>query len=79
MEFEKIKEVIADVLDYSIDTDEITEETTFIDDLGADSIDVVQIVMQLEDIFGIEIPDEAIENIVTVGDAVEQIKTAARE
>ncbi len=77
MEFEKIKEVIADVLDYA--TDEITEETTFIDDLGADSLDVVQIVMQLEDIFGIEIPDEAIENIVTVGDAVEQIKTAARE
>ncbi len=77
MEFEKIKEVIADVLDYS--TDEITEETTFIDDLGADSLDVVQIVMQLEDIFGIEIPDEAIENIVTVGDAVEQIKAAARE
>jgi acyl carrier protein len=77
MEFEKIKEVIADVLDYS--TDEITEETTFIDDLGADSLDVVQIVMQLEDIFGIEIPDDAIENIVTVGDAVEQIKAAARE
>ncbi|MBQ7446854.1 MAG: acyl carrier protein [Eubacterium sp.] len=77
MEFEKIKEVIADVLDYS--TDEITEETTFIDDLGADSLDVVQIVMQLEDIFGIEIPDDAIENIVTVGDAVKQIQAAARE
>ena len=77
MEFEKIKEVIQDVLGYT--TDEITEETTFIYDLGADSLDVVQIVMQLEDIFGIEIPDEAIENIVTVGDAVEQIKTAARE
>jgi len=66
MEFEKIKEVIADVLDYS--TDEITEETTFIDDLGADSLDVVQIVMQLEDIFGIEIPD-----------AVKQIQAATRE
>ncbi|MBE6009454.1 MAG: acyl carrier protein [Lachnospiraceae bacterium] len=77
MEFEKIKEVIADVLDYS--TDEITEETTFIDDLGADSLDVVQIVMQLEDIFGIEIPDDAIENIVTVGDAVKQIQAATRE
>lgn len=77
MEFEKIKEVIADVLDYS--TDEITEDTTFIDDLGADSLDVVQIVMQLEDIFGIEIPDDAIENIVTVGDAVKQIQAAARE
>ena len=77
MEFEKIKEVSADVLDYS--TDEITEETTFIDDLGADSLDVVQIVMQLEDIFGIEIPDDAIENIVTVGDAVKQIQAAARE
>lgn len=77
MEFEKIKEVIADVLDYS--ADEITEETTFIDDLGADSLDVVQIVMQLEDVFGIQIPDEAIEKIVTVGDAVKQIKEAARE
>ena len=77
MEFEKIKEVIADVLDYS--TDEITEETTFIDDLGADSLDVVQIVMQLEDIFGIEIPDDAIENIVTVGDAVKQVQAATRE
>ena len=77
MEFEKIKEVIADVLDYS--TDEITEETTFIDDLGADSLDVVQIVMQLEEVFGIEIPDESIESIVTVGDAVKQVQAAARD
>lgn len=77
MEFEKIKEVIADVLDYS--ADQITEDSTFVDDLGADSLDVVQIVMQLEDIFGIQIPDESIENIETVGDAVKQIQAAARE
>lgn len=77
MEFEKIKEVVADVLDYN--TDEITEESKFIDDLGADSLDVVQIVMQLEEVFGIQIPDEALEKIETVGDAVKQIQLAIRE
>lgn len=74
MEFEKLQEIIAEVL--SVETDDITLETTFVDDLGADSLDVAQIVMGIEDQFDIEIPNEAAEKIVTVGDAVEQIKAA---
>lgn len=76
MEMEKIKEIISDVLD--IPVDEIHEDSTFLDDLGADSLDVVQIVMQLEDTFDIQIPDEAIEHIETVKDAAEQIKNAVK-
>lgn len=74
MEFDKIKNIISEVL--SIDADGITEETTFVDDLGADSLDVFQIIMGLEEEFDIEIPNEEAEKIVTVGDAVEQIKNA---
>lgn len=74
MEFEKLQQIIADVL--SIEADEITMESTFVDDLGADSLDVYQIVMGIEDGFDIEIPDDAAESIVTVADAVEQIKKA---
>ena len=74
MEFEKLKKVIAEVL--SVDPDEITMETTFADDLGADSLDVFQIIMGLEEEFDIEIANEEAENIVTVADAVEQIKNA---
>ncbi len=74
MEFEKLKKVIADVL--NVDENEITEDTSFVDDLGADSLDVFEIIMQLEDEFGIKISNEDAENIVTVGDAVEQIKNA---
>ena len=74
MEFEKLKKVIAEVL--SVDPDEITLDTTFTDDLGADSLDVFQIIMGIEEEFDIEIPNEAAESIVTVGDAVEQIKKA---
>lgn len=58
---------------------EITMDTTFIDDLGADSLDVFQIIMGLEEEFDIEIPNEQAEKIVTVGDAVEQIKAAMNE
>lgn len=72
MEFEKVKKIIAEVLNVS--EDDITMETTFIDDLGADSLDVFQIIMGLEEEFDIEIPNEEAEKIVTVGDAVEQIK-----
>ena len=72
MEFEKLK--IAEVL--NVDEEEITMETTFVDDLGADSLDVFQIIMGLEEEFDIEIPNEEAEKIVTVGDAVEQIKNA---
>lgn len=74
MEFEKLKEIIADVL--NVNADEITEDTTFVDDLGADSLDIFQIIMGLEEEFDIEIANEEAEKIVTVGDAVEQIKEA---
>ena len=77
MEFEKLKKIIVDVL--NVDENEITMDTTFIDDLGADSLDVFQIVMGLEEEFDIEIPNEQAEKIVTVGDAVEQIKAAMNE
>ena len=74
MEFEKVKKIIAEVL--NVDEEDITMETTFIDDLGADSLDVFQIIMGLEEEFDIEIPNEEAEKIVSVGDAVEQIKNA---
>ena len=74
MEFEKLKQIIVEVL--SVDENEITMDTTFIDDLGADSLDVFQIIMGLEEEFDIEIPNEQAEKIVTVADAVEQIKSA---
>lgn len=72
MEFEKLKKVIAEVL--SVDPDEITPETTFTDDLGADSLDVFQIIMGLEEEFDIEIAPEKAENIKTVEEALELIK-----
>ena len=74
MEFEKIKAIIAEVL--NVDENETTMETTFTDDLGADSLDVFHIIMGLEEEFDIEIANEDAEKIVTVGDAVEQIKNA---
>lgn len=74
MEFEKLQNIIAEVL--NVEPDEITENTTFVDDLGADSLDIFQIVMGIEEVFDIEIPADAAEKIVTVGDAAEQIKNA---
>lgn len=74
MEFEKLKGIIAEVL--NVEVDEITMDTTFVDDLGADSLDIFQIIMGLEEEFDIEIANEEAEKIVTVGDAVEQIKDA---
>ncbi len=74
MEFEKLKKVIAEVL--SVDPDEITMDTTFTDDLGADSLDVFQIIMGIEEEFDIEIPTEKAESITTVDEAVEMIKSA---
>lgn len=75
MEFEKLQGIIADVL--NVDASDITMETTFVDDLGADSLDIFQIIMGLEEEFDIEIDNDDAEKIVTVGDAVEQIRTAA--
>ena len=74
MEFEKLKKLIAEVL--NVDPDEITMETTFQDDLGADSLDVYQIIMGIEEEFDIEIPAETAEQVTTVEDAVEMIKNA---
>ena len=74
MEFEKLKEVSANVL--NVDPEEIRMETTFVDDLGADSLDVFQIIMGIEDEFDIKIPAEKAEKIATVGEAVELIKEA---
>ena len=74
MEFGKLKGIIADVL--NVDENEITMETTFVDDLGADSLDVFQIIMGIEEEFDIEINQEEAEKIVSVGDAVDEIKKA---
>ena len=75
MDFERVKNVIVDQL--SVDADEVTLEASFVDDLGADSLDVVELIMGLETEFDIEIPDEDAEKISTVGDAVEYIKSHA--
>ncbi len=72
MELEKLQKIMAEVL--NVDTEEVTWDTTFVDDLGADSLDIFQIVMGIEEEFDIEIPTEEVEQIVSVGDAVEQIK-----
>ena len=74
MEFEKLQAIIADVL--NVPKDDITPETTFVDDLGADSLDIFQIIMEIEEEFDIEIDNEEAEKITTVQDAVEQIKKA---
>ena len=73
-EFEKLKQIIAEVL--NVDPEEVKMETTFMDDLGADSLDVFQIVMGIEEEFDIEVPAEIAENIKTVEEAVELIKNA---
>ena len=65
---------IADVL--NVEVNDITEDTTFVDDLGADSLDIFQIIMGIEETFDIEIDNDDAEQISTVGDAVEQIKNA---
>jgi len=72
MIFEKVQEKIADQL--SIDSEDIAMESSFIEDLGADSLDIVELLMALEEEFDIEIPDEEAEKLVTVGDIVGYIK-----
>jgi acyl carrier protein len=72
---EKVKKIIVDQL--GVDAAEVTPEASFIEDLGADSLDTVELVMALEEEFGIEIPDEEAEKIVTVKDAIEYIKAHA--
>lgn len=70
--FEKVRELVAERL--NVDEDEVTEDAKFIDDLGADSLDIVELVMDLESEFDLEIPDEDAEAIATVADAVEYIE-----
>ncbi len=74
MEFEKLQKIIAEVLNLS--EEEIRPDSTFVDDLGADSLDVFQIIMGIEEEFDIEIDNEEAEKITTVQDAVDQIKKA---
>ena len=69
--FDKVKEVIIDKL--RVEEDSIKSEAHFVNDLGADSLDTVELIMEFEEEFGIEIPDEDAENITTVGSAVEYI------
>ena len=73
MTIDKIKQILADTLDVS--EDEISADTNIATDLGADSLDVVEILMSIEDEFDIEIPDSEIENIRTIGELVEFIET----
>ncbi|WP_024614623.1 acyl carrier protein [Clostridium sp. Ade.TY] len=75
--FEKIQEIVSEKL--SIDKDEITMESSFIDDLNADSLDIVELIMALEDELDMEIPDEDVEGFKTVGDVVEYVKNHVEE
>ena len=77
MEFEKLKKIIAEVL--NVDEEEITMETTFVDDLGADSLDLFELVMALEDEYNIEIPAEELADLATVGDVIEYLKNRGIE
>jgi acyl carrier protein len=70
--FGQVKEVIAEQL--NVDPDEVHEDSSFVDDLGADSLDLVELVMALEDNFDMKIPDEDVEAIKTVGDAISYIE-----
>ena len=72
MVFEKVRDILVEQLD--VEEDKISMEASIIDDLGADSLAVVDLVMSLEDEFGVEIPDEQVENIKTVGDIVKYIE-----
>lgn len=71
MVFEKVKEIIVDQL--GVDEDQVVMEASFIEDLGADSLDIVELIMSMEDEFGIDIPDTDAEKISTVKDAVDYI------
>lgn len=70
--FEKVKNIIVDQL--GVEAEEVTEGASFVDDLGADSLDIVELIMALEEEFDVEIPDEDAERISTVRDAVEYIR-----
>jgi acyl carrier protein len=71
---ERVKKIVIEHL--GVDADKVTEQASFIDDLGADSLDTVELVMAFEEEFGVEIPDDSAETIVTVGDAVKFLEKA---
>lgn len=75
--FDRVKARVGHQL--GVEEDTITRESSFVEDLGADSLDVVELVMALEEEFGVEIPDDQAEKIVTVGDAVKYIEAHAKE
>ena len=75
--FEKIQAIIADKL--SIDVESVVMEASFIEDLNADSLDIVELIMALEDVLELEIPDEDVENFKTVGDVVNYVKAHHEE
>ncbi len=77
MVFDKIKDIIVERLD--VEEDAVTMEASITDDLGADSLDVVDLVMSIEESFDVEIPDEEVENIKTVGDIVKYIENKVEE
>src|SRR5215470_11872562 len=72
---DRVKKIVVEHL--NVEAEKVTENASFIDDLGADSLDTVELVMAFEEEFGVEIPDDAAESIVTVGDAVKFIKEKA--
>ncbi|HEX9917128.1 MAG TPA: acyl carrier protein [candidate division Zixibacteria bacterium] len=74
---QRVKEIIVEQL--GVDPEQVTNEASFVDDLGADSLDTVELVMALEEEFGLEIPDEEAEKITTVGEAIEYIEKNAVE
>jgi len=69
---DRVKKIVVEHL--GVETDKVTEEASFIDDLGADSLDIVELVMAFEEEFGVEIPDDAAEKITTVKDAIDYIE-----
>jgi len=74
--FEKVREIVVEQL--GVEEEEVTEKSSFVDDLGADSLDIVELIMAFEEAFELEIPDEDAEKITTVGDAVKYIKENAQ-
>ena len=77
MILDRVKKIIAEQL--GVDADEVTMDSSFVDDLGADSLDIVELIMALEEDFDIEIPDEDAEKIASVGDVVEYIRAHSEE
>ncbi len=74
---DRVREIIAEQL--LVDVDEVTDEASFVDDLGADSLDTVELIMEFEDEFGVEIPDEDAEKVQTVGESIAYLERLVQE